>query len=77
MYGAELVFDKDIDVVSGGIRRDIEYNNTTGIVTYKAEDGKIANPLYITVEGHLNYYLDYNHVESYPVTVKVMLQDAE
>ena len=77
LYGAELVFDDNIDAVSGGLRRDIGYDCNTGIVTYKAEDGEIANPIYITVEGQLNYYLDYNHVQSYPVKVMIKLQDAE
>ena len=77
LYGAELVFYDNIDAVSGGLRRDIGYDCNTGIVTYKAEDGEIANPIYITVEGQLNYYLDYNHVQSYPVKVMIKLQDAE
>ena len=77
LYGAELVFYDNIDAVSGGLRRDIGYDCNTGIVTYKAEDGEIANPIYITVKGQLNYYLDYNHVQSYPVKVMIKLQDAE
>lgn len=77
LYGAELVFDADCDAVTGNQRREMEYSETTGVITYRAEDGEIANPIYITVEGQLNYYLDYNHVESYPVTVKIKLQDAE
>ena len=77
LYGAELVLDDNYDAMSGDIRREIEYSSTNGTVIYRAEDGEIANPIYITVEGHLNYYLDYNHVGSYPVTVKIKLQDAE
>ena len=77
LYGAKLVLDDNYDAMSGDIRREIEYSSTNGTVIYRAEDGEIANPIYITVEGHLNYYLDYNHVGSYPVTVKIKLQDAE
>ena len=67
VYGAELVFDEDIVVTSGSQKRpDLadadHYNATTGIYTYKAEDGKIVAPIEVTVYATLYYYLDYNGV---------------
>ena len=75
IYGATLVFDDNYDAISGDQRRLLDYDAAAGTVIYHAEDGEIANPIYITVEGDMLYYLDYNHVEAYPVTIKIKLQD--
>ena len=61
IYGAELVFDTDyISLSNDDFRRLPGYDAQNGTLTYYAEDGEIANPIYFEVKATINYYLDYN-----------------
>ena len=85
MYGAEIEFTS-YTAEAGGKYVILDYNEENGTITYKAEDGEIANPIYITVTAVLHYYLDYSdvidansegEVAAMKTQLKIKLQDIE
>lgn len=74
VYGLGLTIDKVVSVTVGGSAvTNVNYNLNAaeGLLTYKAENAQYNQPVVITVQATMTYYLDYNHKQQYVINIPV------
>lgn len=77
IYAASITFGDEVKVYVNGVEdkyyspNKYKYNATAGTIEFVGDDADLINPVEFEVEATLRYVLDYNHVQSRTIAVKV------
>ena len=77
IYAASITFGDEVKVYVNGVEdkyyspTKYEYDAAAGTIEFIGDDADLINPVEFEVEATLEYVLDYNHVQSRTIAVKV------